>query len=385
MTESKQNLEEMTLRQLRKIASILNIPRYSRMRKQQLLEAIRLKKNSLLQQQQGGEENQLEKTPSEGEETTKNTNTISIHDGGNQETSSRKRGQWEDFFLSPDKSVAEEEVVDLPSSYGETHICLMPRDSYWGFVYWDISPSTQQELTDKGIRHLVLRLYDVTGGEEKTPQNVKEFLCGISARKWYLPIPVSDRVYRVELGYRDKEENWTSLAYSPSVRFPPAYPSDWQEDIFVTVSWDMELDKVSIPLPEEKTKTKVDGWDYDWYLQIDTNNTTGSRQMWSKTAAEKSYQTRKFYLTANAQLVIYGATQPSARLIVGEREIPLNPDGTFQFQIPLNDGTLEFPIRAVAADGKKSRYLRLRFSRETHENEMNDWFTPPGGGGNMSC
>lgn len=44
MTEQKQTLEEMTLRQLRKIASILNIPRYSRMRKQQLLNIIKTKK-----------------------------------------------------------------------------------------------------------------------------------------------------------------------------------------------------------------------------------------------------------------------------------------------------------------------------------------------------
>lgn len=47
MTEQKQTLEEMTLRQLRKIASILNIPRYSRMRKQQLLNIIKTKKNDI--------------------------------------------------------------------------------------------------------------------------------------------------------------------------------------------------------------------------------------------------------------------------------------------------------------------------------------------------
>ena len=37
----------MTLRQLRKIASLHNIPRYSRMRKAQLLKTIQIKQNNL--------------------------------------------------------------------------------------------------------------------------------------------------------------------------------------------------------------------------------------------------------------------------------------------------------------------------------------------------
>lgn len=379
MTESKQNLEEMTLRQLRKIASLLNIPRYSRMRKQQLLEAIRLKKNSLLQQQGKEEENKSPQTPPSVEDTIENTNSVSLpadKPADKGETFSEEMGQWKDFFLSSD----EWELIDLPPSTGETCVCLMPLDWQWGFVYWDISPPTQQQLADKGIRHLVLRLYDVTAGEEKTPQNVKEFLCGIDARKWYLPIPVGGRIYRVELGYRDREENWTSLAYSPSVSFPSAYPSDWQEDVFVTVSWDTPLEEVSFPLPEGKRETH--DWDYDWYLQLSIPAATGSGHMWSGTVRGKE---RGFYLTANAQLVIYGATLPSARVMVGDREIPIREDGTFRFQVSLKDGVVEFPIKAVAADGIESRCLRLKVSKKTQEEGMEDWFTPPGGGGKESC
>ena len=47
MREPRPPLEEMTLRQLRKIASVLNIPRYSRMRKAQLLQTIQIKQNNL--------------------------------------------------------------------------------------------------------------------------------------------------------------------------------------------------------------------------------------------------------------------------------------------------------------------------------------------------
>ena len=47
MVQPRQPLEEMTLRQLRKIASMLNIPRYSRMRKAQLLKTIQIRQQNL--------------------------------------------------------------------------------------------------------------------------------------------------------------------------------------------------------------------------------------------------------------------------------------------------------------------------------------------------
>lgn len=43
MPKDRPPLEEMTLRQLRRVASELQVPRYSRMRKDQLLAAIREK------------------------------------------------------------------------------------------------------------------------------------------------------------------------------------------------------------------------------------------------------------------------------------------------------------------------------------------------------
>ncbi len=47
MSEPRPLLEQMTLRQLRKIASILNIPRYSRMHKLRLLHTIQIKQKNL--------------------------------------------------------------------------------------------------------------------------------------------------------------------------------------------------------------------------------------------------------------------------------------------------------------------------------------------------
>jgi len=80
---------------------------------------------------------------------------------------------------------------------------------------------------------------------------------------------------------------------------------------------------------------------------------------------------RKFWLVADAELIVYGATEPDATVTIDGRPIQLNPDGTFRFQLSFQDGVLNFPIVAVAADGEQTRAIHLRFKRETPHRQTN--------------
>ena len=73
---------------------------------------------------------------------------------------------------------------------------------------------------------------------------------------------------------------------------------------------------------------------------------------------------RDFWLSVNAELVIFGATLPNARISIGGRPIQLRPDGTFSYRLALPDGHYELPIEAAAADGDLRRAL-LEFYRRT--------------------
>ena len=74
---------------------------------------------------------------------------------------------------------------------------------------------------------------------------------------------------------------------------------------------------------------------------------------------------RKFWLTADAQIIVYGATEPDATITIGGQPVKANSDGTFRFQLSFQDGLLDYPIMAVAADGEQNRAIHLKFSRET--------------------
>jgi hypothetical protein len=84
---------------------------------------------------------------------------------------------------------------------------------------------------------------------------------------------------------------------------------------------------------------------------------------------------RPFWFNVNAELVIYGATEPDAKVTLGGRPIQLRPDGTFSFRFALPDGIFSLPAEAASADGQDQRRAELGFSRATrYQGEVG---TPP--------
>lgn len=74
---------------------------------------------------------------------------------------------------------------------------------------------------------------------------------------------------------------------------------------------------------------------------------------------------RSFWFNVNAELVVYGATEPTARVTIGGRIIRLRRDGTFSYRFALPDGEYQLPITAESADGFEARHASLHFARGT--------------------
>jgi len=236
-------LEEMTLRQLRRVASELGISRYSRMRKDQLLASIQTKSAGL-----------PASSPTPPTAPPAIAQVIPVRTIEAQEAVEAAKfdlGQpnnladlSEELILDPETlSGVDEGLPDLPGGYGESRILLLPRDPQWAYTYWDIPNEHKAELRAQGGLQLALRVYDVTDLDLSVQRahTVQEFPCDELAREWYLPIPISDRDYAIEIGYRCGDGRWLVLARSAPVRIPPVYPSDWIEDVFVTVDWEQDL------------------------------------------------------------------------------------------------------------------------------------------------
>ena len=412
MAKERPPLEEMTLRQLRRVASEYKISRYSRMRKSQLLASIK---------------EAINKT-----EPTRFSQDLSDMDMKEEQVKATK------FEVGQEDNVEELASVDsdlgeLPDGYGESTIVLMPRDPQWAYAYWDVPNEQKEELRRQGGQQLALRIYDVTNIDlnNRAPHSVQEYLCDEMAREWYLPIPVSDRDYIADIGYRCADGRWLVLARSAAISIPPVYPSDWIEDVFVTVDWENNLEGKTVhnfvPPAQKESMTAGAGTEmakggdplYDTVFGMTQSTESmriagslfGSMQqtpesavssyvfpsgagMWAVPTASgqnmsgagfsgslPTARPRKFWLVADAELIVYGATEPDATVTIGDREIKLNPDGTFRFQMSFQDGVIDYPIKAVAVDGEQTRSIHMNFERETPSRNTNtkaeaveEWF-----------
>ena len=403
MAKERPPLEEMTLRQLRKVASEYCISRYSRMRKSQLLTSI-----------QDVQRSKFSPSSSRNQEAQETVEATKFELGQEDRTG----GSLADV---------DEALGDLPAGYGESRIVLLPRDPQWAYTYWDIPNDHKEELRRQGGQTLALRIYDVTDIDldYQSPHSLQEYPADELAREWYLPIPVSDRDYVIDVGYRTADGGWLVLARSARVHIPPVYPSDWIEDVFITVDFEEDLRAKTfyelVP-PSKKLPTvaasggegnpiyeQIFGLAESAEAQRVAGSLFGSMQhvpgsaapeqalssyifpsgvgMWAVpnvsglnmsgvgmsgfSAGAVPARPRKFWLVADAELIVYGATEPDANVTIGGRPIKLNSDGTFRFQMSFQDGLIDYPILAVAADGEQTRSIHMKFERETPSRNTN--------------
>ena len=79
---------------------------------------------------------------------------------------------------------------DIPDVYGDNRIVLMIRDPWTIFSYWetnsDVERGVRDDIKEKGLEvaKSVLRVYDVTGGQE--PRVSFEFELKDQAKDWYI-------------------------------------------------------------------------------------------------------------------------------------------------------------------------------------------------------
>jgi hypothetical protein len=362
MSGDSSEATDLTLRQLRQMASNLGIGRYSRMLKDQLLRAI---------ERQAPSPGESEQSPA-------------------------------------DLRALEADMDPAPRPEAQTSVVFLPRDPQWAYVFWELSDPDRRQAMAEGANQLVLRIADVTGLGEGVahPHTMQEVVVNSHATEWYLPVPLSDRAYRVELGYRIAGGGWRSLAFSAVAHVPSLHPSELILDQFVPFTLEAPVNDVAAaPLISEAapgihervyqvaTSTwRATGRGSEAFHELDASadasqglNASGAG-LWAsgRTASGAggvASRQRSFWLVADAELIVYGATDPSATLRIGEEVVPLAEDGTFRIQVPFRDGQQLYPITAIAADGEQRRHITLDFSRSTPDANVNtvdeavaEWF-----------
>ena len=368
------SLARLTLRQLRAIASQLGVSLYSRKSKKALVEEI-------------GQHPDVEPSsaPAASSEAKREAN------GEGSAGSARVAPGGTVTEVSEPRPWAEANAP-LPSQDND-RVVFLPRDPEWGYVFWEVSPETRKAAEAAGAQQLCLRISDVTGlGDDAAhPHTLQEVPVDANAADWHVPMPLSNRDYRVELGFQLEDTGWLSVAFSAKARVPAAKPSEQILDQFVPFSLDTTT-PIPLPTPEEAPLTSTlherlyqvatgfsprrQGGSEGFQQPLQEAGLQGEQGGFSDSAAGiwASGRTdsgagiarqRSFWLVADAELIVYGATDPSASLTIGNEPVPLTPEGTFRLQVPFRDGQQHYAIKAVAADGEQKREVTMVFQRTT--------------------
>mgnify|MGYP001174386794 FL=1 len=355
--KNKEYLLSLTLRQLRQEASKLSVPLYSRKTKAVLIDLIyKYQKNA---------------TEKYNKTLTKNTSPKITE------------------FTS--QSVKEEV---------NTKLVFLPRDPEWAYVFWQISESDRDKAQSLGASKLCLRLYDATGVAEGNLNQgtLREIAVDSYSTEWYLPIPLANRDYKVELGYKYGFK-WKSLAFSSVSHVPGSQPSEQILDKFVPFNLDTPASSEPPSLTQKSTQGQETNGLHERLYQaatsfpisrkvgseefmedmnstnLNSNITDSGAGQWSSGLNESGsgiVKNKSFWLVADSELIVYGATDPSAKLTIGEEEVPLAADGTFRLQVPFRDGSQKYEIKAVDASGDQEKSITMKFDRVTPFDDTNE-------------
>ena len=365
--KNKENLLNLTLRQLRKVASKLSIPLYSRKTKAALIDLI-FKYQKVVKKS--------------SDETLIKENSNSL--------------------------VQKSSIVQTSKEDIHTKVVFLPRDPEWAYVFWQISESDREKAQSLGASKLCLRLYDATGVKEgKLNQGtLREINVDSYSTEWYLPIPLADRAYKVELGYKYGFK-WMSLAFSSTSHVPASHPSEQILDKFVPFNLETPTSSESHSIIQNPKGHEINGLHERLYqaatsfpmrtkvgseefledmnsTNLNSNLTDSGLGQWSSGLNESGsgiVKNRSFWLIADSELIVYGATDPSAKLTIGGEEVPLAADGTFRLQVPFRDGSQKYEIKAINSSGDQEKSITMKFDRSTpfdntneKDNAETEWF-----------
>jgi hypothetical protein len=272
----------------------------------------------------------------------------------------------------PTRDLATKGPRDLPAGYGKDRIVVMVRDPYWLHAYWELTRHAIQRAEaalgqEWHTARPILRLLDISGRETTCTSErvVRDIDIHGGCNNWYIDVGDPPRSFRVDIGYLARSGRFYVLARSNVVTTPRAGVSD-----VVDKNW-ADLD----PAKADRLYAMSGGFDPAGTSSLELKELFEERlrrplgspavTSFGSGGLLPAGKTRKFWFQLDAELIVYGATEPSARVTLQGEPVKLRRDGTFTLRFRLPDGRQIIPAVATSPDGSEERTIVLAVERNT--------------------
>jgi hypothetical protein len=252
-------------------------------------------------------------------------------------------------------------------------IIAMVRDPYWLHVYWELSRSTLDRAKaalgqEWHTARPILRVMDVTSEDTTSAaeRHVRDIEVHGGVNNWYIDVATPPRSFRVDIGYVARRGKFFVLARSNVVSTPKAGSSDVLDE-----NWN------SVQEQFRKIYSQSTGGANGSTTSNDLRDLFEERlRRPMQTLSLQSLGTgalpslgRDFHFELDAELIVYGATEPNAKVTLQGEPVQLRSDGTFTVRFALPDSRQIIPAVAASPDGVEERTIVLAVERNTKELE----------------
>lgn len=258
------------------------------------------------------------------------------------------------------------ESMQIPERYDSTRIVALTRDPHWIFVYWEITADRFRELErNLGDRWtecaMALRVFDRRegGGSFDIPITYE-------ARNWYINVAPDGR-WQVAIGVLTPGGRFIVIAESAVIETPRGSASDVVDDRWMIP--DDVYDRIfaasgGYEIPAGGSAEMREALERRLIEQLGSEAVSS---FGSGPVQERPRKGRGFRLRVATELILYGATEPDARVTVQGKQIELRGDGTFTMRFALPDGKIDLPVVAVSGDGAEERAIETDVRKQSRE------------------
>lgn len=253
---------------------------------------------------------------------------------------------------------------ELPVCYDQDKIILQVRDPRWLHAYWELRNQTIEglkvKLGDDFYRaKKILRVYDVANiiFNGSNANSFFDIQYNDFANSWYIDTAGPGRSWCVDLGLMLTDGRFITILRSNVVSTPLDGPS-WITDEEWMIPEDVFARLYGMGFGLGKSSPVGRAWQERIKQGLFSSGVSSS-------PVRKEIKERSFWMKVDCELIVYGATEPDAKVTVQGQPINLRPDGTFTLRYYLPDGKQIIPVKAISADKLEERIITPIVTRET--------------------
>lgn len=272
----------------------------------------------------------------------------------------------------PSRPLAPLAARSLDHGCQKDRIITMIRDPYWLHVHWELSRSTLARAEaalgqDWHTACPILRLMDVTSEDttNASERQVRDIPIHGGVKNWYIDVVNPPRSYRVDIGYLSRRGKFYVLARSNVVTTPRAGSNDVLDQNWTSI--EEQAEQIFYHFGGYSPTAPMG--DLRELFEERLRRPMTRLALTSLGTGALGLSGRKFHFELNAELVVFGSTEPNAKVTLQGEPVRLRPDGTFTVRFSLPDARQIIPATAASPDGVEERTIVLAVERNTKELE----------------